>query len=164
MLVSASCKKNNTNKLPPETHVGAFTFGCKVDGKVYKVFGSEGLLASEYVQYYIYFPDSLIHISVRSRFTRDFNFDFDIQYTGSPGIYFLKAYPYLNYGSFNEFGQVIYQTSLAYTGAVIIKYFDGSFAQPFSEGTLLAGTFEMDAVSSRGKVIHITEGRFDIGQ
>ncbi len=43
MLTAASCKKNKTEEqLPPETHEGKFTFGCKVDGKIYTASGKGG--------------------------------------------------------------------------------------------------------------------------
>ena len=43
LLTVAGCKKNkNEEQLPPETHVGAFTFGCKVDGKIYTASGKIG--------------------------------------------------------------------------------------------------------------------------
>ena len=38
-----------------------------------------------------------------------------------------------------------------------IKYFTASV------GGILAGTFEMNAINGNGKIIRITEGRFDIG-
>jgi hypothetical protein len=50
IFISSSCTKNTPapaeEQLPPETHVGAYTFGCKVDGKIYTASGSGGLLAS----------------------------------------------------------------------------------------------------------------------
>lgn len=164
--IIVSCKKDKTiqEQLPPETHIGAYTFGCKVDGKIYAASGKEGLLSSEYIEYYFQ-SDTSIHISVRSRRTnKDFDFDFTIHNTGSVGTYLLKEYPYPNDGNFNEFGNDLYETTLTHTGTMNIKYFDGSFSQPYEKGTVLAGTFQMDAISGAGKVIHITEGRFDIGQ
>ncbi len=69
----------------------------------------------------------------------------------------LKTYE----GSFFD-GRNSYYTTDIYTGSIAIKYFNGTF-MPINLGTLLAGTFEMDAVNGEGKVIHIAEGRFDIG-
>jgi hypothetical protein len=41
LLLSSSCKKKNTEpELPPETTIGAMTFGCKVNGKVFVPKGS----------------------------------------------------------------------------------------------------------------------------
>ena len=56
-----------------------------------------------------------------------------------------------------------FTTSNTYVGKINIKYFNGQFNPPMF-ATVLAGTFEMDAVNGEGKVIHITEGRFDIGK
>ena len=160
-----SCKKTNTkDQLPPETHVGAFTFGCKVDGKIYTASGKMGGFAgflnpNQYVNYAFRPLDSIIEISAQNSSTSiNVSFDFTFQYLDSLGTYKMKQYA----GSFFD-GKNSYYTTNIYTGSITIKYFNGSF-YPINLGTILAGTFEMDAINSDGKVIHITEGRFDIGK
>ncbi len=164
LLTVAGCKKNkNEEQLPPETHVGAFTFGCKVDGKIYtasgKIGGFGGLnLNPQYANYSFRPLDSIIDISPRNYSTNlRVEFDFTFQYRNSPGTYILKTYE----GSFFD-GRNSYYTTNIYTGSITIKFFNGSYT-PINLGTILAGTFEMNAVNGEGKVIHITEGRFDIG-
>ncbi len=168
--IFASCKKESTKiteeQLPPETQTGAYTFGCKVDGKIYTASGKEGLLATQYVYYNIRSSDSSINVGVSNSKT-NFNFHFSIKYLGATGIYLAKTYPYIASFQDNANGSIpgssnVYETNDNNIGKVNIKFFNGSLS-PVQPGNILAGTFEMDAVNANGKVIHITEGRFDIG-
>ena len=162
----AQCKKTNTpdqgEQLPPETHTGAFTFGCKVDGKIYTARGKGGLLATQYVNV-TGTSDSSIYILVGNSDIK-FNLNFAIKYTTIPGISFTKDYPYVGSFKDNSGGTIsgpsnYYTTDSINVARVNIKYLKGS-SSPM-EG--VAGTFEMDAKNANGKVIRITEGRFDIG-
>jgi len=172
LLTSASCKKTTTQEqLPPETHEGKFTFGCKVDGKVYTASGKGGILSFDHVFYSLVSTDSSIHIFAGSTSStkNKFSVSFTIKYTGQTGIYIMKTYPYQGIFSDNSNGTIpgssnTFTTTDNYMGKINIKYFGGEFIPPYNLGTVLAGTFEMDAVNGEGKVIHITEGRFDIGQ
>jgi hypothetical protein len=171
LLTSASCKKNKTEEqLPPETHEGKFTFGCKVDGKIYTASGKGGILGFDHVSYNMRPSDSSIFIFAgsTSNTKNKFSVSFTIKYTGGTGIYTMKTYPYQ--GTFIDEsngnipgGPNTFTTSENFIGSVNIKYFDGKF-NPLYIATVLAGTFEINAVNADGKVIHITEGRFDIGQ
>ena len=167
--IFAGCKKENTNteeQLPPETQTGAYTFGCKVDGKIYTARVKEGLLADQFVWYNISASDSTIHVEVSSSKAK-FKFDFGIKYTGNVGIYLAKTYPYMatfqdeSNGTIPEASNT-YETNTNHVGRINIKFFNGSL-NPVHPGNKLSGTFEMDAINAQGKVIHITEGRFDIG-
>jgi hypothetical protein len=167
IFISSSCKKNtptNTEEqLPPETHIGANTFGCKVDGKVYIASGSGGLLASQKVRYNYVGSDSSINIFASNSESK-FNFRISINYLGAIGIYLTKAYPYTGTFYDDSNGTLpnnsnIYETNISNIGRVNIKYFYGS-SSPMNG---VSGTFEMEAVNANGKVINITEGRFDIG-
>lgn len=40
LFLNSRCKKDNEPQLPPETTIGAMTFGCKIDGKVFVPKGS----------------------------------------------------------------------------------------------------------------------------
>jgi hypothetical protein len=80
-------------------------------------------------------------------------------------VYYTKAYPYT--GTFYDEpngtlsnNSNTYETDILNIGKVNIKYFYGS-KSPMNG---VAGTFEMNAVNANGKVIHITDGRFDIGR
>ena len=169
ILSASSCKKNKTSEqLPPETRDGKFTFGCKVNGTIFTSRGQEGLFADQFVSYSFNSIDSIIYISAKNSKT-GFNFDLTIKYSGKPGQYLMKGYPYR--GIFNNFsnGTTIpdndneFTTNENFTGVINVTFFNGTF-NPYSIGTILSGTFEMEAINNEGKVIHITEGRFDIGQ
>ena len=164
MLTASSCKKDKSpateEQLPPETQTGAFTFGCKVDGKIYTASGKGGLLSNQHVNY-SYFSDSSISISIGNTESK-FNVRIVFKYLGNLGIYELKSAP--NKGEFydNSNGTIpgssnTYTTDNINNGNINIKYFTASV------GSILAGTFEMNAINGNGKIIRITEGRFDIG-
>lgn len=169
ILTAPGCKKTNTEEqLPPETHEGNFTFGCKVDGKIFIASGKDGPLSNKYVSFDLINSDSSIFISARNTTQPNFSLTLKINYSGSLGMYVIRTFPY--YGTFSDYtnGSIpgssnTYTTSNNYNGKVVIKYFNGSY-NPYNNGTILSGTFEMDAVNANGKVVHITEGRFDIGQ
>lgn len=171
ILTAPNCKKTNTKEqLPPETQEGKFTFGCKVDGKIYTASGKGGLLSSEHVSYSMVRADSSINIFAESTSDQKnkFSIDFTIKYGGSLGIYLMKTYPYQGMFYDDSNGTIpgssnTFTTTDSYIGKINIKYFNGQFNPPVL-ATVLSGTFEMDAVNGNGKVIHITEGRFDIGR
>jgi len=169
ILSAPGCKKTKTTteQLPPETQDGKFTFGCKVNGIIFKATGKEGLFANQFVSYSFNSKDSIIYISARNN-KSGFNFDLAIKYLGKPGMYLMGEYPYR--GVYDDFssGTSIPSNNNEYTtneynrGFINVKFFNGTF-NPYSIGSVLSGTFKMDAVNGEGKVIHITEGRFDIG-
>ncbi len=169
ILTAPNCKKTNTKEqLPPETQEGKFTFGCKVDGKIYTASGMGGLLSNQHISYNLITSDSSIYISARNTNNPNFSFDLTIHYLGTLGTYLMKTYPYEGIFSDYSNGTIpgalnIFTTADSYIGKVTIKYFNGSY-KPYNKGTIMAGTFEMDAVNGNGKIIHITEGRFDVGQ
>jgi hypothetical protein len=164
ILTSSSCKKTNTTdteeQLPPETQTGAFTFGCKVDGKIYTAKGKDGLLASQFVWGGGVYSDSSIKIGA-SNSKQNFSFFLSVKYNGNLGMLYTSTYPY--YGNFqdNSNGTIpgnsnTYTTDSFQIGKVNLKY--------VIQGNVVSGTFEMDAKNTNGKIIRITEGRFDIGQ
>jgi len=169
ILSASSCKKNKTGEqLPPETQEGKFTIGFKVDGKVYTAKGKGGLLSSESVTYGLLADDNSINIfaSNSSASKPKFHLTLIVHYKGAQGIYEMKNYPYQGTFMDGQDGTIpgsnnVFKTSETYNGKVNINFFNGSL--PALNGTILSGTFEMDAVNGEGKVIHITDGRFDIG-
>jgi hypothetical protein len=162
IFISSSCTKNTPapaeEQLPPETQIGANTFGCKVDGKIYTASGEGGLLASEKVSGGGPNSDSSILI-LASNSNQKFNLRLSVKYNGSLGLHFTSTYPYEGAFFDNSNGTLsnssnTYETNSIHLGRVNIKYLNMT--------NIAAGTFEMNAVNANGKVIHITEGRFDI--
>ena len=148
----AQCKKTNTpdpaEQLPPETQTGAFTFGCKVDGKIYTANGKDGLLASQYVKYG-YYVDSTIIISI-SNTNSKFNLYVKMKYKGSLGYH--NTLGYYRGGQFfdNSNGTIPGNSNTYYTNDTLIGNFNIKYFSPIAE-QILSGTFEMDAINDNGK-------------
>ncbi len=169
ILCAASCKKEEKGpQLPPETHTGAYTFGCKVDGKIYTAKGQGGLLATQKVAYSYISSDSTFYLYAVNAIDNKFSISLQFKCFELNKNCILSQFP--NQGIFQDDSNGtlpgtnnIYKTTTTSTGFVKIKYFDGTFS-PGNFGTYVSGTFEMDAVNGNGKIIHITEGRFDAGR
>ncbi len=168
-LTGSNCKKeNNEPQLPPETQTGANTLGFKINGKVYTASGKSGLLTNQHVWGGGPNSDTSIIIAA-SNSNQKYNLYIKIKYTGNVGIH--RTIPNtVYYGTFqdNSNGTIpgnsnFYQTNDMYRGTVNIKFANGSI-NPLRGSTIVAGTFEMEAVNANGQIIKITDGRFDIGQ
>lgn len=169
LLTASSCKKqkNNEPQLPPETQTGANTVGFKINGKVYTASGKSGLLSNQYVWGGGPNSDTSIIIRAHNR-VQEFDLYLIIKYSGTNGIHLTTEYPYTGMLQLNSDGTVpagnnVYNTNYLFKAKVNIKFSNGSI-NPLLTGTIVSGTFEMEAVNSEGKVIKLTDGRFDIGQ
>jgi hypothetical protein len=172
LITVSSCKKDkeaedNTEKLPPETQTGAFTFGYKVDGVIYKASGKGGLLSNQFM-YYNYLADSTFNISSGSAVDKKFNIDLTFKCTSLNSPCYMRIYPFKAIFQDNSNGTIpgnsnVYTTNDTYFGSAIIKYFNGTI-YPGNSGNIVSGTFDLNLINANGKVIHITEGRFDIGR
>ena len=171
LLTASGCKKDNTTteeQLPPETQTGAFTIGFKVDGKVYSAKGKGGLLADERVSYSYFSSDSTFYIEGSKSIENKFGiyFTFKCFTLNSPSL--LKVFPFEANFLDKTNGTLLgvsnsYNTDTNNIGYVTLKFFNGTF-NPGNFGTIVSGTFDFYAINGNGKVIHITEGRFDIGR
>lgn len=170
LFTASSCKKqkNNEPQLPPETQTGAGTLGFKIDGKIYTASGGCGLFANQCVGGWgPYSGDTSIDITAVSQ-VQKFKFRITIKYSGTFGIHYTSGYPFDGYFTDDSNGTIQgnsnhYQTTDIYKGKVNIKFTDATIS-PLRGFTILAGTFEMEAVNAEGKVIKLTDGRFDIGR
>ncbi len=168
-LTGSNCKKeNNEPQLPAETQTGANTLGFKINGKVYTASGKSGLLTNQHVWGGGPFSDTSIDIGA-SNSNLKFYFRITIKYSGNIGLHYTLANTTYN-GIFqdNSDGTIpgnsnFYQTNDVYKGIVNIKFTNATI-NPLRGFTILAGTFEMEAVNGNGQVIKITDGRFDIDQ
>ena len=169
ILIADSCKKDSPpqEQLPPETHTGAYTFGCKVDGVVYKASGKDGLLAKQHVYYSYYSSDSTFNIGAGSIINQKFSININFKCSVLNSQCLLSNFPYKATFTDDSNGTVpgnsnTYSTNNFQTGNVVVKYFNGTFA-PGNFGTIASGIFEMECINANGKIIKITEGRFDSG-
>ena len=168
LLTASSCKKQNAGpKLPPETQRGANTLGFKIDGKVYTASGKSGLLSNQYVYGGGPNSDTSIVIMAQNR-EQQFDLFIKIKYSGTNGVHLTTEYPYTGMLQLNSDGTIptgnnVYNTSDLFKAKVNIKFSNGSI-NPLLTGSIVSGTFEMEAINSEGKIIKLTDGRFYIGQ
>ena len=175
LLAFASCSscKKEINLLPPETQTGANTFGCLVDGKAWIPDpGGSGAIGSKpinggYISALppVYFNDTNISLRI---YQDNATISFYIRNVDRVGSYPLNfdtqpapasLYPQ-NYGEFVNYytgGADFYMTNSTYTGSVEITRAD-------RPNLILSGRFSFTGVSSTGKTIKVTDGRFDINQ
>lgn len=168
LLLSAGCKKNRNknpvDELPPATQNGANTFGCLIDGKVFKPkgnpfggpvikaqyqfvngrqgFGISGSRSDGNESKVIGIIGDSIRISVDS---------FEI--TNLDHGKFRGGYSYMN---LTMASPVQYETNEINRGQLKITKFD-------TINQIVSGTFWFDAIdSATGKIVQIREGRFDL--
>ncbi|MDP3667909.1 MAG: hypothetical protein Q8R50_14595 [Sediminibacterium sp.] len=169
VLLSSSCRKNKPvnpiDQLPPETQTGANTFGCLVDGEVFKPGGAQ-LSGGSLQCNYQFFNNSyffvligrnqtggnlLTSVGIYTDSLRIFegnNLNLKLRGKGNPsGDYFksISAYQYELYSTNN----------ILNTGELWIKKLD-------TVNQIASGTFWFDAVNANGQKVQIREGRFDV--
>ena len=161
LLLNSKCKKENEPQLPPETTIGAMTFGCKIDGKVFLPKdggGFPGILIE-----YPFLGNGpgggwFLNIAARDRsvssskpgvsITTDSllleegnTYQLQKQKGSANGLYFL--------------GIFTYKITPPDSGSLIITKHDKT-------QRILSGRFSFTASRSTGEKVTITEGRFDI--
>lgn len=164
-LLQIACNNDDDNtpinpidQLPPATQIGANTAGCLVDGEAFLPNNESVLPVS---CNYLDGEDFTLIVSKRvngiyfivSIYIYDTMLEVGGNYTlkevadGSKfGEYSIDtdSYPSPNY----------YSTTEIVNGSLTITHHD-------FDNAILSGTFSFDAINSEGKIIKITEGRFD---
>jgi hypothetical protein len=170
ILTSSQCKKNKQvdifDQLPAETQIGANTFGCLVNGKVFKPKGSS--LAGPILQanyQLIYSPPTgyILGITGRDRSTEEIksiSIGFDSLIAEQGKKYqlttIIKGNAGGQYGLYPSTGSYqIFQSNDTATGELWIKKFD-----PVNQ--IVSGTFWFDAVNGSGQKVEVRDGRFDV--
>lgn len=168
VLTANHCKKNKptnpVDQLPPETQTGANTFGCLVNGQVFKPGGAQLIGGSlqcnyQYVNNGFYF--TLIgRNKAGSNLLSSIGLYTDSLMIQQGDIISLKARIKGNssgnyYKAINSFQYEQYDTDgNIYKGILQIKKLD-----PVNQ--IVSGTFWFDAMDSNGKKVEVREGRFD---
>ncbi len=163
------CKKettasnsSNPNVLPPLTHEGKNTFGCKVNGEVwvaYAPFTVGGTIALEGS----YHEDIGVMHLMANRKNNDLHhnesIDLIIEDLFSSGEYILYGNQHTTKGLIDYSGS--FNCSKYYIDTNLLRQVDITYFS-LAEG-IVSGTFEMDLVnpSCTGDTIRIREGRFD---
>ena len=160
------CKKNKPaiNQLPPETQTGAGTFGCLVNGGVFKPKGSPfgGSIKSCAYQrindgYYFQLSaknsgDILTSVSIHTdslpiEENKIYILENFFEKQTASGRYFISNNSNM---TFTE-----YLTTSSITGELKITKFDET-------QRIVSGTFWFDAVNDKGEKVQVREGRFDM--
>ena len=149
-----ACKKD---KLPKATQEGANTFGCRIDGVVFKPFYRGGLFNDVKVLTAGNSQNlNIFGISARNQET-DQSVYIEFTYITGPGTYQLRQYPYrgiYNAGVRNP-NPGGYSTDSVNTGELVITRCDNI-------NKIYSGTFSFTCKGNAGKIVRITDGRFDV--
>ena len=169
-LLSAGCKKNKPSdpidQLPPETQTGANTFGCLVNGQVFKPGGAQlsgGSLSCNYqfLNGGYYFRLSAVkgvgnNQSAIGLFTDSLKIEEGFTYVLDTSEK-KKAYSYYsNLAAGLSQNEWFYETKrTTHKGGLLVKKFD-------LVNQIASGTFWFDAVNANGQKVEVREGRFDV--
>ena len=157
LLLTSFIKQRFEKELPPLTHTGENMMACKINGKV--IIAGQNLTNAAGVVNFSSSPDKdLLYISCEIT-SPHYEIELSIDYDDTLGVYpIICSYPYFGYFwdythsiSPNDSNQ--FQPDISHPGSVTVTYNDGN---------IIAGTFAMEAVNRQGKVVHLTDGRFDI--
>ncbi|MFA7379756.1 MAG: DUF6252 family protein [Bacteroidia bacterium] len=148
-------KFNDEHKtLPPATQIGANTFGCKVNGKVWLPeatpwvwfhYGELDIRAEDF-----WVPKDYVSI-ILGKFT-----------VSDTGSYALGGHtPYYSRGYYSrekKRGYEVYETDNTNTGTITITRLDTSMRR-----YIVSGTFSFKAKDKvTGEIVEVTDGRFDL--
>lgn len=148
-----SCKKDS---LPKATHKGANTFGCKVDGVIFKPYFTGGLFNNVNVlsvgnsrKYNIF----VIHAQNQET---DQSISIEFTFIRQSGTYQLRQYPYRGIYDAGKRDPGWYTTDSLNTGELILTHCD-------TVKGIYSGKFFFTAKEANaGRIVKITEGRFDL--
>jgi len=168
LLLLVSCKKEKEkdplSQLPPETQTGANTFGCLINGEIFKPGGAQ--LSGGSLQCNYQFVDKAYYFVLIGRYRMKRVGNSVGLYADSLQIQKGQKYILKSRTMGNSSGTILLDKDLtydrfvtdgsSYTGELWIKHFD-------TVGQIASGTFWFDAVSETGEVVQVREGRFDMG-
>ena len=165
ILTFTGCKKNKSEEpqLPPETTIGAMTFGCKINGKVFLPkdgYGRPGL----YCQYVNLgnVQDGGWHLNIPA-----------YNYSSKKGVSIETDSLFLIEGSTYQFkttkgtANAFYLETTSNGSVDIYPKLDNDIGSLYVKKhdriqRILSGTFTFIGTNGNGVKINITEGRFDI--
>jgi len=161
LLFSFRCKKQNTEpELPPETTIGAMTFGCKVNGKVFVPKSGDGFpgIITEYPflgngQGGGWFLN-IAAVDRSSEFLQRVSITTDSLLLVEGNTYQLKKEKGFAKGQYG-FNLFLYQISTEDTGELVLTKHNQT-------QRIISGRFSFSATSNNGEKVNVTEGRFDV--
>ena len=161
IMMLTSFQGKSDRQLPPLTHSGQNILACRVNGNVNIAAENKNDPGGASEVNFNVVPDKeMIYLSAVFVSPR-YDIEISFEYADTPGTYpIVVNYPYFGYFwdytkslSPNDSNQ--YQPDAMHTATINVSFFDGN---------IISGTFQMDAVNRQGKVVHITDGRFDIAR
>ena len=173
LLTGSHCKKNKPvdpiTQLPPETQTGANTFGCLINGQVFKPGGAQLSGGSLQCTYQFLgsglnggFHFRLVGVNDNSSNRRSIGIFTDSLEVSQGGTYNLRiahvksgAYGLYSFSTTQPLSRDDYETTDISTGVLNIKKLD-------LVNQIMSGTFWFDAVNLNGQKVEIREGRFDV--
>jgi hypothetical protein len=162
-----SCQKDKNLELPPETQTGTGTFGCLVDGKVYKPGGRGASLSGGIINCNYQVVNGQIFFRLAANNHRDpknrrsialFMENIEIEEGKRYALAQSKSkFEPQAVGQYLTLDPTImaFLTDSIYMGELWIKKFD-------LEKNIVSGTFWFDAVNEQGQKVQVREGRFDV--
>ena len=161
-LIFASCKKENEETLPPATQIGAGTFGCKINGKVYVPKGSSGTGApNPKVQYDLDLNGQPYLLINTSRYNGD-------KYLGEIFIIFknLNSERNFSYPSDLEVScgspEIVPGCATIAFDTTIKKFGNGQITRLDITNRIISGTFYFKYKTVQCDTVFVNDGRFDI--
>ena len=160
-LAFVSCDKddnpqttNPVNQLPAATQIGANTFGCLLDGKVFKPGNGANLLDCVYQ-----FIDGGYYFSLQAN-RRDQNNIPILLGCSSQNLQIFEGQTYLLKEKIdgNAYGTYSYAANFTYTSQMQ----NGELKISKLTSTIVSGTFWYDIIDYQGNLHQIREGRFDM--
>jgi hypothetical protein len=147
---------NPVDQLPPATQIGANTFGCLLDGEVFKPGNGPNPLDCVYQ-----FVDGEYYFALQAN-KEDANFNLILigLTTKTLGLTQEQSYQLLEFedgnasGAYSYGGQIVYKSTLN-TGEMTITKLDHVH-------NIISGTFYFDVLDGNGVVHQIRNGRFDM--
>ena len=157
----ASCKKEKEDTLPPATQIGAGTFGCKINGKVYIPKGSSGTGAPNPKVQYDVDLNGQPYLSIKT-----FQFPTTIssgifvgfQFLQNTGMYSLKnSFSFLlgTPSTYDNCGSISNDPNTFSDGGGMVTRLD-------IPSRIISGTFDFKYKTLQCDTVFVTEGRFDI--
>ena len=150
LLTFLGCKKE---KLPRATEKGAGTFGCKIDGVLFKPYHRGGLFNNV----------DVLSVGNRSGFgihadnqETDESVSIEFTHLTQTGTYKLRQYPFRGVYQAGFRNPGWYTTDSLNTGELIITRCD-------TVNKIYSGRFSFTGINpNTGKIVKVTDGRFDL--
>jgi len=159
LFLATSCKKQGIYLLPPATNNGSNTFGCLINGKAFLGQSRSELFLSIAAVQGSYHDGTLSvlgsHYFGSTPTGSIFGISIDVQTPKHSGIITVPG-ANRNIISYSDNQDTFrFNSDSTHTGSVIITRFD-------SITHIYSGTFQGSLIDTYGKIVLITDGRFDV--